>query len=162
MDKEHSVEERRVEENSEADVRNTKGLDVHSINSLDSNVDTGDVSIKLEDEDVLKDDDTVIEDAVPDLTSSEDTIVLDNEDLLHGSDDSDVSEATEDGLFWYIVQCYALYEHKVRDRIVQMQKNEFKGVINRVLLPEEETVEIKNNERKEKIKKCFQGICLCK
>ena len=30
-------------------------------------------------------------------------------------------------------------------------------MVNRVLLPEEETVEIKNNERKEKIKKCYPG-----
>ena len=36
-----------------------------------------------------------------------------------------------------------------------MQENEFKDVIYRVLLPEEETVEIKNNERKDK--KMFPG-----
>ena len=36
MDKEHSVEERSVEENSEEDVLNPEGSDVHSFNSLDS------------------------------------------------------------------------------------------------------------------------------
>ena len=38
-----------------------------------------------------------------------------------------------------------------------MQEEEFKDIIYRVLLPEEETVEIKNNERKEKVKKMFPG-----
>ena len=52
--------------------------------------DSGDDSITLEDEDILKDDGAVVKDAASDLTSSEDTIVLDKEDLLQGSDDSDV------------------------------------------------------------------------
>ena len=64
---------------------------------------------------------------------------------------------TPEGLVWYIVQCYALYEQKVRDRIIQMQEDELKDIVYRVLLPEEETVEIKNNERKEKVKKMFPG-----
>ena len=38
-----------------------------------------------------------------------------------------------------------------------MQDDECKDIIFRVLLPEEETVEIKNNQRKEKIKKMFPG-----
>ena len=38
-----------------------------------------------------------------------------------------------------------------------MQEDEFKDIVYRVLLPEEETVEIKNNERKEKVKKMFPG-----
>ena len=65
-------------------------------------------------------------------------------------------------LNWYIIQCFALYEKKVQDRIESNDEDELKDLVNRVLLPEEETVEIKNNERKEKIKKCFLDICLCK
>ncbi|MBL6722513.1 MAG: transcription termination/antitermination factor NusG [Candidatus Margulisbacteria bacterium] len=85
-------------------------------------------------------------------------IVLDEEDILDTNvDDTNDSSATIQGAQWYIVQCYALYEQKVRDRIIQMQENEFKGIVHRVLLPEEETVEIKNNERKEKVKKMFPG-----
>ena len=56
------------------------------------------------------------------------------------------SAVDESGLNWYIVQCFALYEQKVRDRILQMQEDEYGDIIHRVLLPEEETVEIKNNE----------------
>jgi transcriptional antiterminator NusG len=84
-----------------------------------------------------------------------DAIELDGEDVI--SEDSGKSSNEVEGAFWYIVQCYALYESKVRDRILQMQEAEAKDVIFRVLLPEEETVEIKNNERKEKIKKMFPG-----
>ena len=98
-------------------------------------------------------------------TEDSDSIILDDEDILKGSEEatedvvSDENEApvAQDGAQWYILQCYALYEQKVRDRILQMQENEFKDLIFRVLLPEEETVEIKNNERKEKVKKMFPG-----
>ena len=98
-------------------------------------------------------------------TEDSDSIILDDEDILKDSEEaiedvvSDENEApvAQDGAQWYILQCYALYEQKVRDRILQMQENEFKDLIFRVLLPEEETVEIKNNERKEKVKKMFPG-----
>ena len=90
-----------------------------------------------------------------------DSIQLDEEDILVAEDSEEDEDPEllikEEGLSWYIVQCYALYEQKVRDRILQMQENEFKDIVHRVLLPEEETVEIKNNERKEKIKKMFPG-----
>ncbi|MEK9726567.1 MAG: transcription termination/antitermination protein NusG [Candidatus Margulisiibacteriota bacterium] len=86
----------------------------------------------------------------------EDILVDENEDADSNSSE-ELGEGSQEGLCWYIVQCYALYEQKVRDRILQMQENEFKDIVFRVLLPEEETVEIKNNERKEKIKKMFPG-----
>jgi transcriptional antiterminator NusG len=92
------------------------------------------------------------------LDNESSAIVLDEEDILDTNvDDTNDSSAAIQGAEWYIVQCYALYEQKVRDRILQMQDNEFKGIVHRVLLPEEETVEIKNNERKEKVKKMFPG-----
>jgi transcriptional antiterminator NusG len=91
-------------------------------------------------------------------------IVLDEEDILDKNvseesllDDGSAVSQVNDAAQWYIVQCYALYEKKVRDRILQMLENEFKDIVFRVLLPEEETVEIKNNERKEKVKKMFPG-----
>ena len=92
--------------------------------------------------------------------SETESIVLEEEDIL--VEDTQVDEPSDaapefEGSQWYIVQCYALYEQKVRDRILQMMEDEFKGIIFRVLLPEEETVEIKNNERKEKVKKMFPG-----
>jgi transcription termination/antitermination protein NusG len=97
-----------------------------------------------------------VETAETETVEEEDSaIVLDEEDVLEDSEDLEKPEVS--GMKWYIVQCYALYEQKVRDRIIQMQENEFKGIVERVLLPEEETVEIKNNERKERIKKMFPG-----
>lgn len=99
-----------------------------------------------------------------DVVDDNDSIILDEEDILeddaavHSESPEDVESAkVNDAAQWYIVQCYALYEQKVRDRILQMLENEFKDIVFRVLLPEEETVEIKNNERKEKVKKMFPG-----
>ena len=91
-----------------------------------------------------------------DLIESDD-IVLDEEDILDEDNSNESEDDVPQDAQWYIIQCYALYEQKVRDRILQMQDNEFKDLIFRVLLPEEETVEIKNNERKEKVKKMFPG-----
>lgn len=59
---------------------------------------------------------------------------------------------------WFIVQCYAGYEYKVRSRIEALiEDDSYNGKIYRVLVPEEETVEIKNNKRIEKIVKMFPG-----
>jgi len=111
----------------------------------------------MDNEQSIEDVELVTEEIVDDS----DVIELDDEDILSDdASDEDVDSnpaAQEEGLSWYIVQCYALYEQKVRDRILQMQEDELKDLVYRVLLPEEETVEIKNNERKEKIKKMFPG-----
>jgi transcriptional antiterminator NusG len=80
----------------------------------------------------------------------------DFDELDSDADSSDAVDGDGDHL-WYIIQCYALHEQKVRDRILYMMENEFKDIVLRVLLPEEETVEIKNNERREKLKKMFPG-----
>jgi len=68
-------------------------------------------------------------------------------------------EVKEEGpdKFWYALQCYSLQEYKVRDRIFQLMEDEFSGKVFRVLLPEEETVEIRNNERQEKVTKIYPG-----
>jgi transcription termination/antitermination protein NusG len=124
--------------------------------------------IVLDEEDVLTESESQADDAQDEQETAEtqenqednnpednSPIVLDEEDVL---DDAESSEKPEvSGMKWYIIQCYALYEQKVRDRIIQMQEDEFKGIVERVLLPEEETVEIKNNERKERVKKMFPG-----
>ena len=105
---------------------------------------------------------------IAEITTDNDNspIQLDEEDILATENEEQDSEndellVKEEGLSWYIVQCYALYEQKVRDRILQMQENEFKDIVHRVLLPEEETVEIKiMNEKKNQ--KCSPVICLYK
>ncbi len=109
------------------------------------------------DEVEIKNDDTANEADEQTDDSIDEQIVLDDEDILTEDDENDSDSNVPDDAQWYIVQCYALYEQKVRDRILQMQEDEFKDIVYRVLLPEEETVEIKNNERKEKVKKMFPG-----
>ena len=110
------------------------------------------------------------DDQTPDTKLTE-GIELDPQDILDADEtvnDDDSGETlneaaleelsvNQEGLNWYIIQCFSLYEKKVQDRIFQMMNDELKDLVYRVLLPEEETVEIKNNERKEKIKKMFPG-----
>jgi transcription termination/antitermination protein NusG len=59
---------------------------------------------------------------------------------------------------WFIVQCFSGHEYKVQIRVQQiMELDAFKDKIFRVLVPEEETVEIKNNKRVEKVTRIFPG-----
>ncbi len=63
-----------------------------------------------------------------------------------------------DGVNWYIVQCFTGQEYKVLSRIQQlMETPECKKHIFRALVPEEQTVEIKNNKRLEKTTKIYPG-----
>lgn len=59
---------------------------------------------------------------------------------------------------WYIIQCYSGHEYKVMSRVQSLiDSDDFKDKIFRVLVPEEETVEIKNNKRVEKTTKIYPG-----
>ena len=59
---------------------------------------------------------------------------------------------------WYIVQVYSGKESHVKYRIEQVvAEKKLSQKVNRVLVPEEETIEIKNNKRVEKITKIFPG-----
>jgi len=59
---------------------------------------------------------------------------------------------------WYIIQCYTGYEYKVKMRIDGLiEEGGFKETIFRVLVPEEETVEIRNNKRVEKVIRLYPG-----
>lgn len=127
---------------------------------MDNEQSTGEIELDKEVSEAEAGDATLI--ASEDANPSDDTILLDDQDILQddvdpSSPDDVQDDIPKEGVYWYIVQCYALYEQKVRDHILQMMEDEFNGIIFRVLLPEEETVEIKNNERKEKIKKMFPG-----
>lgn len=80
----------------------------------------------------------------------------DHEDL---TDVAPVTEEAEDekDRNWYIIQCFSLYEYKVRNRIQQMVEDKVLKGVSRVLIPEEETIEIKNNKRLEKVAKIYPG-----
>ncbi|MDA1353024.1 MAG: transcription termination/antitermination protein NusG [bacterium] len=94
---------------------------------------------------------------------------IDNQEpVKNESDESEESDASSDddeendGRRWYTLQCYSLQEHKVRDRILLMMNDVVQGKVFRVLLPEEETVEIKNNKRMERTTKIYPGyIFVC-
>ena len=84
------------------------------------------------------------------------------EDSVEVSEDSAApveEDDQDDGRLWYIVQCYSSHEYKVQTRISQLRdEKEFmmKNVF-RVLVPEEETIEIKDNKRLEKTTKIYPG-----
>lgn len=75
------------------------------------------------------------------------------------SSDQELSESdSDDQRCWYIIQCYSGHEYKVRSRVEALIFSEaFKEKIFRVLVPEEEVVEIKNNKRVERVIKIFPG-----
>ncbi len=59
---------------------------------------------------------------------------------------------------WYIIQCYSGQEYKVKRRVEQlMEELPLSEKVIRVLVPEEETIEIKNNKRIERVSKIFPG-----
>lgn len=59
---------------------------------------------------------------------------------------------------WYIIQTYSGYEKKVKIGLEQRVKQyALENKVFKVLIPEEETVEIRDNKRVEKIKKMYPG-----
>ena len=64
----------------------------------------------------------------------------------------------QDGRQWFIIQCYSSQEHKVQARIeVLIEEKKLQDKIFQVLVPEEEVIEIKNNQRIERKSKIFPG-----
>lgn len=64
----------------------------------------------------------------------------------------------EDGRQWYIIQCYTGQEYKVKERIdTLIAEHKWQERFFRVLVPEEEIVEVKNNKRIERKNKIYPG-----
>eukprot|EP01047_Picozoa_sp_COSAG01_P000103 COSAG01_NODE_1_length_100484_cov_170.446142_103_plen_201_part_00 len=64
----------------------------------------------------------------------------------------------EDQYSWYILQCQTGKEYHVQQRILQLLEQEPReGKVGKVLIPEEDTIEIKNNKRVEKIRRIYPG-----
>lgn len=88
----------------------------------------------------------------------EETIV-DEVDFQDDEDDA-VSAVESDEILgeWYIVQCMTGKEYRVRDRVQELIDIEgLQDKIFRVLVPEEETIEIKNNKRHERLTRIYPG-----
>lgn len=95
---------------------------------------------------------------------TEDSVVLDDVDDLSTAEEEvveapvAVEEQTEKQGDWYIVQCFTGHEYRVHDRVKEMMEVKgFQKEIQRILVPEEEVIEIKNNQRQERISKIFPG-----
>jgi len=70
----------------------------------------------------------------------------------------DLVPEEDDDREWYILQCYTQQEHKVKEKVEQMiTDNLLESKVFRILVPEEETIEIKNNKRIERTSKIFPG-----
>jgi len=74
--------------------------------------------------------------------------------LIQETTDSQPSDGRE----WYIVQAYTNQEYKVKAKIEKLIEEKGLGSrIFRVLVPEEETIEIKNNKKQERTTRIFPG-----
>lgn len=72
--------------------------------------------------------------------------------------DAAVEEISEPSGLWYIVQCYTGHEYKVQERIQDLvELKSWNDRVFRILVPEEETIEIKNNKRHERITRIYPG-----
>lgn len=101
--------------------------------------------------DFLNENDSVSVDTQVDLSAN-----VDSESLSDASDKS--SSASDSNLNWYIVQTLSNYEKRVQTRVQQIiDEEKYKGKLFRVLVPMQQTVEVKNNKRQEKETKIFPG-----
>jgi len=67
-------------------------------------------------------------------------------------------EAPKDGKKWYVIQTYSGMEEKVRDAIKNnVEQMGMTSKIFQILVPEEQTVEVKGTRRIEKKKKMYPG-----
>nr|RAP32866.1 transcription termination/antitermination factor NusG [Candidatus Marinamargulisbacteria bacterium SCGC AG-410-N11] len=105
---------------------------------------------------------SIEEPVVSDLESPESEEVLSDEVVVGQSEDSSDQDGensiSDEGLDWYIVQCYSGQEYKVQLRIEQMvEEKKWEKKIVRVLVPEEDTIEIKETKRVERRVKVYPG-----
>ena len=64
---------------------------------------------------------------------------------------------------WYVVHTYSGHENKVKVKIEKIVENRgMQDLVLNIIVPTEETVEIKNGQRKMKTRKMFPGYVLVK
>lgn len=64
---------------------------------------------------------------------------------------------------WYVVHTYSGYENKVKDTLEKAVENrEMQHLVQEVIVPLEEQIEIKDDKRKTTLKKVFPGYVLIK
>jgi transcription termination/antitermination protein NusG len=97
---------------------------------------------------------------VEDQEASSEEVVT--EELVEGSEVGDVeSEAPDDSKSqgeWYILQTYSNHEYKVKRSLDQrILSFKLEDRVFEILIPEEEVVEVRNNEKIERTKKMYPG-----
>ncbi len=64
---------------------------------------------------------------------------------------------------WYVVHTYSGYENKVKDTLEKAVENrEMQHLVQEIIVPLEEQIEIKDDKRKATLKKVFPGYVLIK
>ncbi len=93
------------------------------------------------------------------LEKSEETVEALNDEANSSVEVKEQVEITTDSnKRWYILQCYSGQEYKVKSRIEKfIEDNVFKGKVSQIFIPEEETIEIKENKRIERTVKVYPG-----
>ena len=70
---------------------------------------------------------------------------------------------TSEGAKWYVAHTYSGYENKVKDTLEKAVENRnMQDIIQEVIVPMEEQIEIKDGKRKATLKKVFPGYVLVK
>lgn len=92
-------------------------------------------------------------------SSNESTLTQDNDQSENEtSTDNLLEDATTNIGNWYIIQTLSNYEQRVQTRIQNLiDEQKFTETLYRVLVPIQQTVELKNNKRLEKNTKIFPG-----
>jgi transcription termination/antitermination protein NusG len=81
-----------------------------------------------------------------------------NEEAEGVEGEEESAEPTNPDARWFIIQTYSSYEKKVKLHLeTKIRELELENKILKVLIPEEDTVEIKDNRRVEKTKKMYPG-----
>ena len=81
-----------------------------------------------------------------------------NEQGTDNETSSDSNSIDENIGNWYIIQTLSNYEQRVQTRVQNLiDENKFSSTLFRVLVPMQQTVELKNNKRLEKNTKIFPG-----
>jgi transcriptional antiterminator NusG len=97
------------------------------------------------------------------MTDQDNLIEQDIATVEDAENSSEGQNPAEENAVWYIVQCLTGKEYRVRERIVELiEVEKLQNYIFRVLVPEEETIEIKNNKRQEKTIKLYPGYVFVK
>jgi transcriptional antiterminator NusG len=133
----------------------SKQDDVSMVDAAIENEMTDNVESEVVDSEVIDTEVIDTEANGSDSVDSDDSDAVDSDTV---ADNDDSEEDVFDKGHWYIVQCFTGHEYKVQQHIqVLIDHPEYKQYLYRVLVPVEETVEIKNNKRVEKIVRMYPG-----